>query len=95
MLNGNLPKFQNVQPCVERAVRALAVVNLDVALLRVAVQGAAVNAENLAGSCDSVPSCWLDVRLSLCHRSPPSFPLRPELASSPCLWLSSVQSKKL
>ena len=73
MLNGNLPKFQNVQSCVERAVRALAVVNLDVAPLRVAVQGAAVYAENLAGSCDGVPSCWLDVRFGLRHPLPPFF----------------------
>ena len=73
LLNGYLPKFQNVQPCVEWAVRALAVVNLDMSLLGVAVQGAAVNAEKFAGSCDGVPSSWLDVRFGLCHRSPPSF----------------------
>lgn len=73
LLNGYLPKFQNVQPCVEWAVRALAVVNLDMSLLGVAVQGAAVNAEKFAGSCDCVPSSWLDVRFGLCHRSPPSF----------------------
>lgn len=73
MLNGNLPKFQDVQPCVEWSVRALAVVNLDVSLLRVAVQGAAVNAENLAGSCDGVSSCWLNVRFRLRHGLPPFF----------------------
>lgn len=43
MLHGNLPKFQNVQPLVEWSVRTLAVVNLDVTLLGVAVQGGAVD----------------------------------------------------
>jgi hypothetical protein len=43
MLDGNLPKFQNVQPYVKRSVRALSVVNLYVTILCVAVQGGAVD----------------------------------------------------
>ena len=71
MLYGNLPKFQNVQPLVEWSVRTLAVVNLDVTLLGVAVQGGAVDLQNLAGLGDGVSSCWVDVRLRLRHRIPP------------------------
>lgn len=71
MLYGNLPKFQNVQPLVEWSVRTLAVVNLDVTLLGVAVQGGAVDLQNLAGLGDGVTSCWVDVRLRLCHLLPP------------------------
>lgn len=85
MLDGNLPKFQNVQPLVEWSVRTLAVVNLDVTLLGVAVQGGAVDFQNLAGSCDGVPTFWVDVRLRLRHRLPPFFSLRPGLPSSLCL----------
>lgn len=85
MLDGNLPKFQNVQPCVERAVRALAVVNLDVSLLGVAVQGASVYAEKFAGSCDGVPSCWLDVRFRLRHGLPPFFSSASKASIMPLL----------
>ena len=71
MLHGNLPKFQNVQPLVEWSVRTLSVVNLDVTLLGVAVQGGAVDLQNLAGLGDGVTSCWVDVRLRLRHLLPP------------------------
>lgn len=71
MLHGNLPKFQNVQPLVEWSVCTLAVVNLDVTLLGVAVQGGAVDLQNLAGLGDGVTSCWVDVRLRLRHLLPP------------------------
>ena len=71
MLYGNLPKFQNVQPLVEWSVRTLAVVNLYVTLLGVAVQGGAVDLQNLAGLGDGVTSCWVDVRLRLRHLLPP------------------------
>lgn len=71
MLYGNLPKFQNVQPLVEWSVRTLAVINLNVTFLGVAVQGGAVDFQNLACSCDGVPSCWVDIRLRLRHRMPP------------------------
>lgn len=71
MLYGNLPKFQNVQPLVEWSVRTLSVVYLDVTLLGVAVQGGAVDLQNLAGLGDGVPSCWVDVRLRLRHLLPP------------------------
>lgn len=71
MLYGYLPKFQNVQPLVEWSVRTLAVVNLDVTLLGVAVQGGAVDLQNLAGLGDGVTSCWVDVRLRLRHLLPP------------------------
>lgn len=71
MLDGYLPKFQNVQPLVEWSVRTLAVVNLDVTLLGVAVQGGSVDLQNLACLGDGVPSCWVDVRLRLRHLLPP------------------------
>ena len=93
MLNGNLPKFQNVQPCVERAGRALAVVNLDVPLLRVAVQGTSVDAENLAGSCDGVSPCWLDVRFGLRHGSPPFFSSASKACIIPLL-IAMMQAKQ-
>ena len=78
MLYGYLPKFQNVQPCVKWAVVALAEVNLYVPLLGVAVEGASVDSEKLAGLGDGVSSCWVDVRLGFCHRSPPFSPLHPD-----------------
>lgn len=56
MLYGYLPKFQNVQPCVKWAVVALAEVNLYVPLLGVAVEGASVDSEKLAGLGDGVSS---------------------------------------
>lgn len=85
MLDGYLPKFQNVQPFVEWSVRTLTVVNLDVTLLGVAVQGGAVDLQYLAGLGDGVPSCWVDVRLRLRHLLPPFSSLRPELPSFLCL----------
>lgn len=71
MLDGYLPKFHYLQPCVKRAVGALPSLGFYVPCLGVSEERAAVDLQNLAGLGDGVPSCWVDVRLRLRHRMPP------------------------
>ena len=84
MLDGYLPKFHYLQPCVRRSVGALPSLGFYVPCLGVSEERAAVDSENLAGLCDGVPPCWVNVRFGLRHCLPPFCSLRPGLASFPC-----------